>query len=938
MRLVEEREGVYRIDGAAALLGAVRRELPGAVPPVVAPVADGISNVAPHADAPTASYGWVGGACPAPNKGDRYVVEFTGKHEFRILAYLDRYGRAFTTDCPLTSPPARVPDLNLARFPEQERAGEERGCVEVRDSEGERQVAQYACKRDRYALSDSWYDFGPYGADLAYDDVLARAYLAFVHRPATGGFPVPERGVGFVFAALREHKLLPGLRSIVRTVRAAEADPVLRPPALAAALARWLGEAGFGRLEALDLPDDALRLVRTVRYADTFYVAVDDEETPVMRREVWALEGALNRFLLVSEAFGDRASLADDADCARWDAYLIETAASAPVVSDLASAAPAGLPGGEWAVRCATCAALERLRLPLRAEAQLQCDVSEGVAAIEATVPDAALMPPWRWSDPASSAAPSAGGWAAVAPVEREAQARRFAMHVGLALALAVLEASPRMRRVDVVARPLAEGWDEGEAEFPQGAPAAAPAYYRVALTREVLSDEAAVQAARSGDPTFLFARAGATFDAPVADPFASVDALPSAMARRMLPEGADEMLPEAIAAVLGTPDASGMRIEGDADRRRVGERLADRIVRSASAIEAIRIAREEQEAAAGRHDELAVAACTRLMAALAEGSVDMEDQNAIVGCFLGEDRCLVALGRARALAADDPDRAVEVLVDAVAETTGLDGFVDGAQTAYRSFDSYAARLLYNRALRRARAGEFPPSPSPGAPAASASPVPELASIAAADAHRRIELPPDSLLLCHLEIVRLLEHSFERTDDALRFGRRAIELAPTSPVGYRQLGRAFMLVGDMENAAKTLVGGLGTALQPNDIAVAYYQLAYVLWKAGNPRVGALCYLKSLASSPAVAVQAAAELQELVEESGVALPDKELVDEELAEAGVPVAPLEELLDLLDEGAAAAVDAGLFPVASSLLALRLHYRPDDALVNVLRSLGG
>ena len=46
---------------------------------------------------------------------------------------------------------------------------------------------------------------------------------------------------------------------------------------------------------------------------------------------------------------------------------------------------------------------------------------------------------------------------------------------------------------------------------------------------------------------------------------------------------------------------------------------------------------------------------------------------------------------------------------------------------------------------------------------------------------------------------------------------------------------------------------------------------------------------------------------------------------------------EVLEALGSGASAAVDVGMFPVARNLLALRLRYRPDDALVNVLRSLG-
>ena len=50
-------------------------------------------------------------------------------------------------------------------------------------------------------------------------------------------------------------------------------------------------------------------------------------------------------------------------------------------------------------------------------------------------------------------------------------------------------------------------------------------------------------------------------------------------------------------------------------------------------------------------------------------------------------------------------DGAVAALVEGIAESAALDGFVDGPQTAYRAFDSYVARTLYNRALVRARQG-----------------------------------------------------------------------------------------------------------------------------------------------------------------------------------------------------------------------------------------
>ena len=79
---------------------------------------------------------------------------------------------------------------------------------------------------------------------------------------------------------------------------------------------------------------------------------VEDGEAPITIETVWAIEAALNRFLLVSEAFGDRASMATEADCARWDAYLLETVAAQRPVMDGPADAPAAERAGEWSVRC----------------------------------------------------------------------------------------------------------------------------------------------------------------------------------------------------------------------------------------------------------------------------------------------------------------------------------------------------------------------------------------------------------------------------------------------------------------------------------------------------------------------------------------------------------------------------------------------------------
>ena len=900
-----------------AFFGAKRRVLAGAVPPV-----PGASS-SEHA-----VYGWIEGGIATPATGGAYVVEFLGKNDVVVLAYLDPYGRVFSTNTALSVPPAREPDLAFVRWKDQPGSDGELGCVELHAEDGVREVAQYCCVRNRYQLFDAWIDFGPCASELSYVDALARAYLAFVHRPKLGARDVPERGLAGVFSWLRSEKPLVAFEKIVAEVREAATDPAYRPPALVRCLARWLDEAGLGEVRERGAKDGALRLVRTARYANTFYLAVEDEDAGIEMRTVWALEASLNRFLLVAEAFGDAATAATDADCARWDTYLVETVAVQRPSLDQVVDAPPAPRDGEWGFRCAVGGALERLRLPVRLEAVVDADLSAGVVAFDASVPDASLMPAWTWVESARS--DLEGSWKQADAGAREAQALRYAEHLGIMLASIAFEASSAVQRVEVVARAIAcpedaegaEGIARAE-EFPQGAHG--PALYQVAFDRATYEASDGFGAARAGDPKPLFHRLGACFDLPEADAFGMLRTLPSARLRGDLPEAEDALLPDSAREALGTDRCGDMRISYDAALRRAGEGLADRIVRAPNITEAIRIVRTAQDRAVAEADTRAVSACMRLMAALAEGEVDVGDQNAVVGRFLGEDRCLAALAHARTLATRDPEGAANALIGAVADAVALDGYSDGSSEVYRSFDLYASRVLYNRALCAYR-GEA------SFDGAYASVIARVAR----DADKRVVLVPDSFYLCHLEIVRLLEHSFERADEALRFGQRAVEMAPTVAAGFCRLGRAYMLVGDMENAAEMLVEGLRVAVQPGDIALLYYQLAYVLWKAGKPDAGAACYVKSLSVSPAFVLQVSAELQELIQETGETMPDREEVDIALARLGIPVAPSEEVLDALGAGAVAATNAGVFVVARSLLSLRLRYRPDDALVNVLRSL--
>ena len=317
------QQGIYRFKWTKGFLGSGKLVLPDAVPPCSSqPLA-------------ASSYGWVTGGLPAPHRDDRYLVEFLTDTEYRLVAYVDRFGRAFSTNEPLSSPPAREPDVMLAKYPEQPEAGVEIGCVQVRDADGTSRGGRRNTAASRTATRCS--------IRGTTSDPTARAFLTTRRlHAATSHSSIGRRsarrpcrtgGLDFVFRRLRDDAPLAALRAIVRQVRCAESDAVMRPPALARCLAGWLEEAGLdevlvaagypaGGVSAVDpegavvLPSepenpksDPLRLVRTARYAKHVLYRHRDEDARVSERAVWALEAALNRFLLIAEKFGESAAV-----------------------------------------------------------------------------------------------------------------------------------------------------------------------------------------------------------------------------------------------------------------------------------------------------------------------------------------------------------------------------------------------------------------------------------------------------------------------------------------------------------------------------------------------------------------------------------------------------------------------------------------------------
>lgn len=888
-------------------------------------------------DSPERSYGWVCRSLPAPDSVGRYVVEFIGERKVRILAYVDGFGRAFSTDEPLDAPPAREPDLQFARFDDQPERGVLNGCVEAKAADGRWfEAALFRREGGRYALRDTWFDFGGNGEGLSYPDAMARCYLAFVHRPSLGAPEVPARGFGGIEELFDRLPALAALRKARSDIMRAHWDPALKPPVLAFALARWLEDAGLDSLALA--PADALRLVRTARYADIYYLGTNEAGKGLPVGCVWALQNALNRFLLVKEELGERASIADEAEVLACDQGIVETFAQRPVeeclraVDDDGSAdgadaerGPDPAVRGEWDLRCALAREAELLRAPLRFEVAFRADVEAGIVGMRALVPGVSMMPSRFWDESSCDIGEATES-------DRNDQAVRYAEHLAILFAAKAFAASPRVERFEFAAYAIADSVSAGGAEqilsafgeggsdgHEDGEPPVLPDLF-VAFGREGFFEGA--EAAAAGEPYGFASSFGAAFASnasdPVSfassDPFRSLASLPSARHRADSPECRDAELPPAAQAVLGARWMHDLRIDSDALHRRLAERLANRLSRTKSATDAIHVVMRQRDRA---DDPFVDRACARLMAALAEGAADPSDQNTVVDSFMGDDPCRDAIRRAQALVgAGDADGAAHILSEAAWEAEGGGRYADDAEVVHRGFDGYVSRVLYNLA----RSGSLP----------------RFGGFAQADRDRLVELVPGTLVSCHLEAVKLLERSFSGMDSALAHARRAVELAPASPTPRCLLARVYMLMGDMASATASLEKALSLATQSSDIAVAYYQLAYTRWKAGDARAGAACYAKSMMTAPIMAAQAAVELQDLLGEEGLGLPRGPDVDGELERLGVPLAPDPDVLDALQVAAAGAVDADLFPVARSLLATCLHYRPDDALMGVLRSL--
>ena len=934
---------------------ADRRILVDAVPPASRQAAGSVPAAVlpnPQVQEEYPKYGWLRGALPAPNDSDCYIVAFLDDCRFKVLGYIDRYGRAFQVGGQVSVPPAEYPAIAFARYLDQPEEGKEYGTVELYSRSGQLTYpANYVGQQDRFTLYGSWFDFSVTGQDLYLDDALARAYLAFVYRPLLYNLSVPNRDLSIVDQVLsRSVQPIDLLSRLVDIMEAAQDDPAQRPPALGRSLAYWLREAGITECQTLpaDAANEGLTLQTDTKYGHLYYLQAD-QDCQLPERTIWKLEGALNRYRLIGDALGEGKLDTTLEECSRQVQNLfINVVDQAPDVSHPKDS-NWGHAATEWDVRSGIARGAESLRVPLRFQMEFRFDMEEAEVFFEIVVPDADMMPAVVFRDDlAGTAMPhtpafaagnrdidTTSGWVRQNPAEREKAASDYGKRLGILLAAVAFRQSAHISKVTVKAFSFADEQEASSRKAPQVA-------YRGTVGRTVFSNHETWLALARSNPSAFFTRVDSAFIEE--DSLGGLDVKnPASKSQALLDELIDDLThadkddvhrefsPSSVKA-LGSKDATGMNINYNAEQMFVAHRVADCLVSNPVEEHGFKVLRAVQNSS---DDPQVFEACNRVMGQIAQSQLDLSDQNQVVQAFMGSDRfaeaadaavrmrykTLMAGGPSGHASAEEADRANQQAMDTlrtVVDEVQLAGvFQDSDTTVYRVFDSSASRVIYN-ALR---AGNI---------------LVEGLDLSA-DEGKQVELAPDGYYYCCLELLKLMEQSFGHHEDALRYGRLCLRMAPTMAAGYRQLARAYMLGGDLPSARQTLIVALRFVAMPEDVALMYYQLAYVEWKSGNLRVAVACYLKAIAGSLELRDQASNELRALVTEERQPLMGAAEVNPTLVNAGIPLAPSEEILALLRRASRAAVNEGLVPAAKNMITLQLRYKEDDVLSHVLRSLG-
>ena len=657
--------------------------------------------------------------------------------------------------------------------------------------------------------------------------------------------------------------------------RAAQAEAGAEPSALEVYLAERLEEAGVA--EICGRP--SLRVVRP-RTSDLFYLRVDDEELPWSDKlRVLRVEAALNGALLAASSLEDpdNASLED---LVRFEARCARSIVAQATHLARRRESPAR---GEWDVRCALSEAIESVRLPYRLTARFRANVAFGRAAFEID-----LVPPRVW---ASTAYVDGLGIVSTTTEMRRRAASEYNLRLGVLLAGYALLVAPELREV----------WVSGVVD----GPASHACYYSARLTRELVEE---FDLEGPLDVWTLMRAAGATIDeqnltlAPVRQGFSLDDDLLCPSWRWESVELSAETLSPGLAHELGAERVRDLGTDESAARRRT----ADELVRLLGETTEQNV-RALLSVCEGATEEVREAAM-RCVSELIDGTLP-DDPLAICEAFVSGSPLERGIEEARdAFFSRDAAGAERLARRSLAPCDDAGLYADEDGLAWRSFDTYADRVIYNRLVA-----------APG---------------------QTCRLIPNPYFEGHL-IVSNCALARGDVGEALAHARLCREVAPVSAQASLHLAQCLEASGDAAGAAEELCRLLSLAHDPQTIGVGYLRMAQLQWQEGNVLAAQACYQLACSRLGAPLLVAGLAVIALLGQVGNASESSltpEQVEQALRAEGIPLAPTEEVSTVLMEASRAAVDAGLFDVGRDVTHSLCSVLRDDVLFGVLRSLDG
>ena len=173
-------------------------------------------------------------------------------------------------------------------------------------------------------------------------------------------------------------------------------------------------------------------------------------------------------------------------------------------------------------------------------------------------------------------------------------------------------------------------------------------------------------------------------------------------------------------------------------------------------------------------------------------------------------------------------------------------------------------------------------------------------------------------------------------DAAEAQARACIELAPTSAPAYNDLITCFAEGDHYDRIIDVAREALRVAVTGNDIAYVYYRLAFAYWQTGRLPEALACYLRVPEASP-MGEAALRERNDLVSEMGNSVPGSDWDPVAcLRTAGVPLAPLDDVMEVVGRALIELCDANMPLAAAPLASLVASTQRNDILHAVAASL--